>query len=103
AAPVAQGLLAHARGDMETAVQRLTSALPRLIDLGGSHAQRDLFELILLDAVIRSDRLEHAQQMLELRRSSDPTGVPVNRALAKVYADLGLPRESAVAAARARR
>jgi len=101
ALPVAEGLLAHARGDAETAVRRLTPALPRLIDIGGSHAQRDLFELILLDAVIRSARLERAQQMLELRRSSDPNGVPVNRALAAVYAGLGLHRESAAAAARA--
>lgn len=103
ALPVAEGMLAHARGDMEMAVRRLTPVLPRLIEIGGSHAQRDLFELILLDAVIRSGRLERAQQALELRRLHDPDGAPLNRALAEVYAGLGLARESAAAAARAER
>ncbi len=103
ALPTAEGLLAHARGDVETAVARLTPALPRLIGIGGSHAQRDLFDLILLDAVIRSGRLERAQQALELRRLHDPDGAPLNRALAKVYAGLGLARESAAASARAER
>lgn len=103
AAPLADGLVAHARGDHETAVRALTPALPRLADIGGSHAQRDLFELILLDAVIRSGRLARAQQMLELRRAADPDGAPVNRALAGVYSGLGLAAESAKAAARARK
>lgn len=102
ALPAAEGLLAQARGDCETAVRRLGQALPRLIELGGSHAQRDLFEQILLDAVIRSGRLAQAQQMLELRRAHDPDGVPLNRMLAEVYRGLGLPIQAAQAEARVR-
>jgi len=55
-----------------------------------SHAQRDLFEQILLDAARKCGRLNVAQHMLELRRSADPYGVPVNDALAAVYGELGL-------------
>jgi hypothetical protein len=61
-----------------------------MIEAGGSHAQRDLFEQILLDAAIKSGRSAPAQQMLELRRQSDPDGVPVNTALSLVYDNLGL-------------
>jgi rRNA-processing protein FCF1 len=64
--------------------------MPRMMEAGGSHAQRDLFDLLLLDAAIKSGRLVVAQQMLELRRAADPDGVPVNSALREVYAKLGL-------------
>jgi len=100
ALPAAEGLVAHARGDYDGAVRGLRAALPRMIEVGGSHAQRDLFEQIALDAVIRSGRLADAQQALELRRGFDPDGVPVNRALAEVYDRLGLPGEAAKARAR---
>jgi hypothetical protein len=61
-----------------------------MAEAGGSHAQRDLFEQIRLDAALRSGRTICAQQMLELRRRADPDGVPVNSALASVYRALGL-------------
>jgi hypothetical protein len=69
----------------------LGAAMPRMVEAGGSHAQRDLFEQIWLDAAIKSGRSVFAQQMLEQRRGHDPDGVPVNAALATVYTDLGLP------------
>jgi hypothetical protein len=62
-----------------------------MAETGGSHAQRDLFEQILLDAARRSGRSSVAQHMLELRRSADPNGVPVNTMLAALYTELGLP------------
>jgi hypothetical protein len=65
--------------------------VPRMAEAGGSHAQRDLFEQVLLDAARGSGRLPLAQHMLEIRRSADPYGVPVNTALAAVYGRLGLP------------
>jgi tetratricopeptide (TPR) repeat protein len=100
ALPAAEGLVAHARGDYAGALRGLRAALPRLIEIGGSHAQRDLFEQLILDALIRADRLSEAQQALELRRGFDPDGVPLNRALAAVYDRLGLPGEAAKARAR---
>ena len=98
--PAAEGLVAHTRGDFTGALRGLRAALPRLAEIGGSHAQRDLFEQLILDALIRADRLSEAQQTLELRRGFDPDGVPLNRALADVYDRLGLPGEAAKARAR---
>jgi hypothetical protein len=90
ALPGCEGLLAYARGDYALAWHRLSVAVPRMIETGGSHAQRDLFEQILLDAALKSGRLSAAQHMLELRRGVDPLGVPVNAALASLYDELGL-------------
>jgi tetratricopeptide (TPR) repeat protein len=90
ALPACEGLYAHARGDFDGAWRHLGAAVPRMMEAGGSHAQRDLFELLLLDAAIKSGRLVVAQQMLELRRGTDPDGVPVNSALRDVYSKLGL-------------
>jgi tetratricopeptide (TPR) repeat protein len=53
AAPVARGMLAHARGDFARAAEELGRALPRLIEIGGSHAQRDLFTRVHRDALAR--------------------------------------------------
>jgi tetratricopeptide (TPR) repeat protein len=101
ALPACEGLHAYARKDYETAWRRLMAVQPRLIEVGGSHAQRDLFEQILLDAAIESGREVAAQRMLELRRETDPEGVPVNTALGAVYARLGLPGLAREAQARA--
>jgi hypothetical protein len=90
AMPGCEGLYAYARGDYGQAWHRLSVAVPRMAETGGSHAQRDLFEQILLDAALKSGRLGIAQHLLELRRSADPHGVPVNAALGAVYAELGL-------------
>jgi hypothetical protein len=91
ALPACEGIYAHASGDFDAAYRQLSAAMPRMLEAGGSHAQRDLFELLLLDAVLKSGRWVLAQQMLELRRGSDPEGVPVNLALAQVYGELRLP------------
>ena len=91
ALPGCEGLYAYARGDYAEAWRHLAVSMPRMAEAGGSHAQRDLFEQVLVDAAFKSGRPACAQQLLELRRAADPNGVPVNRALAAVYAKLGLP------------
>jgi hypothetical protein len=101
ALPGCEGLYAYARGDHAAAWGHLVSSVPRMAEAGGSHAQRDLFEQILLDSAIKGGRAATAQPMLELRRAADPDGVPVNTALAAVYAALGLPELALKAAARA--
>jgi tetratricopeptide (TPR) repeat protein len=93
----AHGIAAHAAGDYDDAIRFLGKALPRLSECGGSHAQRDLFEQIYLDALIHADRVAQAQQLLEQRRAFDPAGVPLNRLLARVYERNGLPDLAAAA------
>jgi len=85
ALPAARGVYAHARRDWATAARNLTIANPRMTEIGGSHAQRDLFGQILLDAHLKLGNWAIAEQMLEMRRTWDPDGVPLNR-------DLGLVR-----------
>ncbi|MEO1190668.1 MAG: tetratricopeptide repeat protein [Pseudomonadota bacterium] len=100
ALPACEGLLAHARGDHRAVLQRLGIALPRMMEIGGSHAQRDLFDQVLLDSLIKLERNVPAQRALEHRRGFDPMDVPTNRALAAIYQALELPREAAKAQAR---
>lgn len=89
--PVAEALLSHARGDYARSARLLASSLPRLNEIGGSHAQRDLFAQIELDARLRAGDWEVAQQTLELRRRYDNLDVPTNRSLERVYHALHLP------------
>ena len=88
--PASQGLLAHARGDYATAVAMLGTALPRLMEIGGSHAQRDLFDQIHLDSLIRSGRFGAAQQAVQPRLNGQPESARLKRQATHVYRALGL-------------
>jgi hypothetical protein len=88
ALPAARGVYAHARRDWAAAADNLTIANPRLTEIGGSHAQRDLFGQLLLDAHLKLGNWRIAEQMLEMRRTWDPDGIPLNRDLALVRANL---------------
>lgn len=103
ALPAAIGIMAHAQGNWDAAIHILSRALPRMAECGGSHAQRDLFEQIHLDALVRDGRASSAQQVLEMRRTYDPDGVPLNLMLGDVYAKSGLPELAEEARARAAR
>ncbi len=88
ALPAARGVLAHARGNYAEAVRWLSIANPRMTEIGGSHAQRDLFGQLLLDAHLKVGNWRIAADMLEMRRTWDPDGVMVNRALAEARSHL---------------
>ena len=90
ALPAARGVLAHARRNWADAARALTITNPRLSEIGGSHAQRDLFGQILLDAHLKLGNWAIAERMLEMRRTWDPDGVPLNRDLATVRAHLAV-------------
>ena len=89
ALPAARGVYAHARRDWAGAARNLTIANPRLTEIGGSHAQRDLFGQLLLDAHLKLGNWRVAAEMLEMRRTWDPDGVPLNRDLAFVRSQIG--------------
>lgn len=74
-----------------------------MAECGGSHAQRDLFEQIYLDALIKGGHASKAQQVLEMRRTYDPDGVPLNQTLAQIYDETGLPDLAEEARNRAKR
>jgi hypothetical protein len=96
-APAARGLLAHARGDWGTAIEQLGRALPRLVEIGGSHAQRDLFEQVHLDALVRKGTgtaLAGAQGILQQQVNRQPESLRLRRLVEAVYARLGLPAQA---------
>ena len=101
ALPAAQGIVAHSKGAWDDAITLMARALPRMSECGGSHAQRDLFEQIHLDALVQDGRASAAQQVLEMRRTYDPDGVPLNLMLGDVYDKSGLPDLAGEARARA--
>jgi hypothetical protein len=89
--PAARGLLAHATGDWQTTVEALGHALPRLLEIGGSHAQRDLFAQVHLDALLKSGHLAGAQNLLQPQLRAQPESKRLQRQAARLYESLGLP------------
>ena len=76
--PTARGMLAHAQGNWSAAVADLGTAMPQLYKMGGSHAQRDLFEQVYLDALMRSNQHQRARLLLK-KRINDRSTVPFLR------------------------
>lgn len=70
ALPAARGMAAHAKGDWERANDELKPTLPHLHRIGGSHAQRDLFEQVYLDAWLRSEQNNEALRLLQKRTAA---------------------------------
>lgn len=56
AIPAARGMVAHANGNFKGAVAELQPVLPRLHEIGGSHAQRVLFKQVYLDAMSQTEK-----------------------------------------------
>lgn len=83
--PAARGMIAHAQGDLQTVIAELGSVLPRLQEAGGSHAQRDLFEQVYLDALIRTSKYQEALNILEKRYAKRGNIPIVQQDLAHVY------------------
>jgi hypothetical protein len=81
ALPACRGLLAHARGEFARAAAAMGEALPRLEAIGGSHAQRDLFEQIQIDALLRSGQAERAHALLRPRAAASPESLRLRRLL----------------------
>jgi hypothetical protein len=84
----------HSTADTATAAHaaaQLALALPQLARIGGSHAQRDLFEQLYLDALQRAGQWAGAQNLLQPRANAQPQSQRLRRQLRAVNAALGLP------------
>jgi len=91
AVPAALGLVAHAQGRWAEAADGLASALPRLASIGGSHAQRDLFEQVYINALQRSGRWAAVHNLLQPRANAMPQSRRLARQLQALSSGLGLP------------
>lgn len=65
--PAARGLLLFKNADYASAFAHLATARPYLQSIGGSHAQRDVFERILIDAAILAGELSQASNLIAQR------------------------------------
>jgi hypothetical protein len=72
-ATLCRGLAAFARGDFREAARELEQALPELPRIGGSHAQRELFEETFIAACLRAGLEEKAAALLRARLARRPS------------------------------
>ena len=70
--PLLEGLHAFARGEHDAAVDRIAPVQERIREVGGSHAQREVFHDTLLAAALRAGRAELAVPLLERRLAARP-------------------------------
>src|SRR4029453_8734135 len=66
-APLLEGLHAFAAGDYSRCLTRIAPLRPRIVELGGSRAQRDVFHDTLFEAAFRAGDAERAQRFLTER------------------------------------
>lgn len=69
---VCEAFVAYKDGDFAKAVDLLYPLRYKIISIGGSHAQRDLYNLFLIHAALRSNKKEHhklARFLLQERKS----------------------------------
>ena len=69
---LAEGIAAYGAGDYESAVALLEPIAGEVIRIGGSHAQRDVFEETLLESYLRAGRFEQAEALLTVRLDRRP-------------------------------
>jgi tetratricopeptide (TPR) repeat protein len=69
-----ESYLAFANRDWARAADGFDRLQPEFIRLGGSHAQRDVFEETRIEANVRAGRLEVARDLLETRLDRRPNG-----------------------------
>jgi tetratricopeptide (TPR) repeat protein len=65
--PAALGLDAYYRGNYFSAFHHLKAARPHIVTIGGSHAQRDVFERLTIDAALRAGLAPEAEDLLRAR------------------------------------
>jgi tetratricopeptide (TPR) repeat protein len=70
--PLVEGLHAFAAGDYARTIARLEPLRPRIVELGGSRAQRDVFHDTLFEACFRAGDAERAGRYLAERLARRP-------------------------------
>ncbi len=72
--PLVQGIADFAQGEYAKSAEWLEPVCPQLVRIGGSHAQREVFEDTLLEAYLRAEQFDKAETMLaeRLARRTSP-------------------------------
>lgn len=74
--PVAEAILAHAAKDYAKVVEIMMQARYSMLPLGGSWAQRDVWERMLIHAALKDERHSLARALLAERTAMAPTSGP---------------------------
>jgi tetratricopeptide (TPR) repeat protein len=91
---IAQGSVAHRNHQYSQAADLLLPVKDLICRVGGSHAQRDLFEQMLIDSTIRGHRPLVARTLLSERLAKRPCDLWAWRHLASVFEELQDPKNS---------
>lgn len=67
--PICEGVAAFEAGEFARAIELLWPLRNQWAGIGGSHAQRDIFTQILIEAAIKDGQLHHAKSLLSQRLS----------------------------------
>jgi tetratricopeptide (TPR) repeat protein len=99
---LAAAVFAHRRGEWGRVVDLLLPLRPAIRDIGGSRAQRDLFEQMLIDAALKDGRFSLARALLSERMGLRPNNGWGWKHTALAAAGLGETSAAQAAAKRAR-
>jgi tetratricopeptide (TPR) repeat protein len=102
-APMARGIAAYGAGDYDNAVKELGPVRYAWGAIGGSHAQRDVFQQILIDAALRAGDNRYAQALLAERAALKPNSADTWARSAQAAAGLGQTDTAAQFSAQANR
>ena len=78
--PLVEGVQAFAAGEWENVVTRIEPVRSRIVELGGSRAQRDVFHDTFLEACFRAGDMDRAHRYLVERVARRPDPYWVRRA-----------------------
>jgi hypothetical protein len=76
-----EGFAAFAAGEPQTAASLLIDIRPEAHAVGGSHAQRDVIDLALIAAAVRSGQASLTRALVAERTARKPSAAPSARAL----------------------
>jgi len=82
--PLVEGLHAFAGGDYRQAIERIEPLRPRIVEIGGSRAQRDVFHDTLLEACFRAGDMDRAERLLAERVARRPDHVWKTRSVKRL-------------------
>jgi hypothetical protein len=72
---LARGFAAYVAGDHAAASTLLLARADDFVRIGGSHAQREVFEDTLIQALTRAGRLEEAARLIQARLDRRPSPI----------------------------
>lgn len=84
--PLCQAMMEFGQGNYNQAVDLLYPLRYRIVDIGGSDAQRDVFNQLLIHAAIKSDNMRHQKlgRCLLVERDSVRPNSPLTQRLMKI-------------------